>query len=494
MNQQLQNDNQPVLLLSKLQSNKSKQLLWALYLITTVLLGFEIFLAETDSLVTNFSAVIITIFALLPSYLWCSGKALGMPIFPLLAITYVWTYALPLVTNHPKVSTYSPEEHLFAGITVAGFLGLGTLVWFSFVKSPPSIPKYYRTLNTYKGDKLFLSIFAISVLFYISVNNGSTAILENTLTAVRAAIIGLTTLANFVLAYRLGAKKLSKIHSRLYLILLVLYMITNSVSLLLIGASTIFIVATAAFIIGRRKIPIIPIVIVIICLSFLHAGKAEMRTKYWSGDQPSYSQPWEYPQLYAEWVQDSLEELQRASSKNTAESSKEQSFLERSSVIQMLLLSQTKSPNIIPYLSGKTYELIPQLVIPRIFNSNKIRSHEGTAILNVHYGLQKDIATTYLYTIGWGLLPEAYANFGLLGCSGLAIVLGIICGKVCAWSINAPILSAQSLFSVLFIGFALQTEWSAGVYVAALSQSGPILGALVLISMKKYQIPWVIRT
>ncbi|NEO61399.1 MAG: hypothetical protein F6J98_13545, partial [Moorea sp. SIO4G2] len=125
-----------------------------------------------------------------------------------------------------------------------------------------------------------------------------------------------------------------------------------------------------------------------------------------------------------------------------------------------------------------------QLLVPRILNPNKIRSNEGTYILNINYGIQTREATNTT-TIGWGLMNEAYANFGILGCAGLAVFMGTFYGKVTQWSINAPILSAQSLFAVLILTFAFQTEWSAGVYVAALFQSSTVLGAIVVVLMKK---------
>ena len=49
-------------------------------------------------------------------------------------------------------------------------------------------------------------------------------------------------------------------------------------------------------------------------------------------------------------------------------------------------------------------------------------------------------------------------------------------------SINAPILSLQSLISVLFMTYAVQAEWTAGVYVAALSQHSVILAMIAILS------------
>ena len=232
---------------------------------------------------------------------------------------------------------------------------------------------------------------------------------------------------------------------------------------------------------GRQQVPWIPIILVLICISFLHYGKAEMRTKYWGGLQQHFVQPWEYPAWYGEWIDYSVKYL--SNEKSRKETEQKASFVERSSVIQMLLIAQTKTPKDVPYLGGATYAIIPRLLVPRILNQNKIRSHEGTTLLSIHYGLQTRKATLST-TIGWGLLSEAYANFGLAGCGGLAIILGTAYGQATRWSLNTPLLSSRSLFGVLMISCAAQTEWTAGVFVSALFQSVVLLVVINFVFMK----------
>lgn len=489
MNQSYPSNYHSLALLPTVERYQRRQLLKIFWLIAIGLLLFEI-RAETSSILPKLAAMLVTIAALLPTYLWCAGRAFGMPIYPLFAFTYTWTHGLPLVANHSAVVAYSAESQLFAGITVAGFLGIGTLVWFNLVKSPPSLPKSYRALNGKKGNLFFLLIMALAVLFNLSKNGGWLLIDGGLFAAIRGAVLGLTVLASFVLTYQLGNRTLPKTQSRLFLILLIAYMITDAVGLVVVGAASTFMVSTAAFIIGRKKVPIIAILIVAVSLSVLHQGKSEMRHKYWFANKElTLVQPWQYADWYSEWIGYSLAKMQTEDDVYTSsQPEKEASFVERSSVIQMLLLAQTKTPQTIPYLYGETYGIIPQLLIPRFLNANKIRSHEGTYILSIHYGLQRR-EDTFATTIGWGLLAEAYANFGLLGCAGLGVVLGNLYGKVTRWSMNAPILSAQSLFSVLLLAFSFQSEYSAGVYVSALFQSGMVLMGIVVVLMRNQKIP-----
>lgn len=458
-----------------------RQLLKAFWILAGGLFVFELFFTQTASLISNFGSILITAAALVPLYLWCSGRALGLPVFPLLALTYLWTFALPLVSNHPKVIEYSPASHLFASVTTAGFLLLGTLVWFQFVKSAPPTPKAYLALQEDKGDLFFMFALAASTLFNIANTGGWLLVDGGIFSLLRSVALGLSALSAFTLSYRLGIGALSKQKARVFLVLLLTAMITSAVNLLLVGAASTFLIATAAFTIGRKKLPILLIVIVLVCLSMLHYGKSEMRAKYWFMDQPTLVQPWQYPAWFGEWIGYGLD-YTRSQNSNSGEPEKA-SFLQRSSVIHILLLAQDKSPQHLPFMNGETYSILPQVIIPRVFNPNKIRSHEGTYLLNIHYGLQTREAT-FTTTIGWGLLAEAYANFGLLGCTGLAIILGAAYGQATRWSVNSPILSARSLFSVLMMTFAFQTEWSAGVYIAALFQSSVTLLGIVVVLMK----------
>ncbi|WP_228014763.1 hypothetical protein [Fortiea sp. LEGE XX443] len=478
--------------LPSLPRKQQKQLLRVFWLIALGLVSYELFLVKDTHFLSKLAAVFVTVAALCPNYLWCSGRAKGMPIFPFFALTHIWTYGLPLVTHHPTVLTYSLENQLFASLTVAGFLIIGTSVWFSHVKSAPRTHKCYRALGSGKGNKFFFFILIVGIFFNVSFygNWGWLSLINGGLfTAIRAAILGLNALATFVFAYQLGNKELTRIQSILFILLLSAYMITDSLGYLLVSASSSFLLAVIAFTISRKKVPIIPIIIVLLCIFLLHYGKGEMRQKYW-GTTEYYLQPWEYPTRYAEWIGYSIHYL---NSKNqdddlsTNKTEEKQSFFERASVIQMLLLAQTKSPETIPYMYGQTYSIIPELLVPRIFNQNKIRSHEGTSLLNIHYKIQTR-EQTLTTTIGWGLLAESYANFGLMGCGGLAIILGGAYGKATRWSINAPILSVQSLFAVMMMSFAFQSEYSAGVYVAALFQSSTVLACISFVLMKKQRV------
>jgi hypothetical protein len=460
-----------------------KQILTIFWAITSGLFIYELFFANTPSLLSNCGAILITAAALLPIYLWCAKRALGMPIFPLFSLTFIWTYALPLLSNTPEIILYSPEQHLMAGLIISGSLTLATFVWFPFVSNNPAPPKKFLNIERGKGENFFLFCLGLSVIFNIYVRAGWFFFDGGTFALIRSIIIALHALGTFVLSYRLGAKELTKRQSQWFYLLLTIFMVTDSAGLLLVGAASSFVLAVAAFSIGRKKIPLKVVIITMTCLVFLHYGKAEMRGKYWAYGGSALVQPWQYPAWYAEWTGYSINYLTHEKNSTTSTTPEKQSFLERSSVVQLFLLAQDKTPKVVPYLNGATYAIIPELLIPRFLSSNKIASHEGTYLLNIHYGKQtrQDTTTT---TIGWGLLAEAYANFGEMGCAGLALILGIAYGQITRWTINAPLLSDRSLLGIVTVSFSFQSEFSAGVLVAAAFQSVVVIGVIVILLMK----------
>jgi hypothetical protein len=461
-----------------------KKLLRVFWVIASALVAYEFFGANPPSLLSNVSAILITLAALMPFYLWFAGMVQGLPLYPVFTLPFIWTYAFPFISNHPKVLVYTPESHLHASFIVSGSLCLGTVIWFFLVKKSPAPPPSYRALDSRKSERFFLWVLGFGILYQIFFVGRWFTLDGGTFSLVRGIILGLTALAVFTLAYRIGTQELSLQRTNLFWLLLATLMFVSSMGLILIGAVTNFIIATLAFTIGRKKIPILPIVIFILCFSLLHYGKVTMRAQHWG--KGFNVQPWQYPAMYSQWVGYGLENF--VTQDKLAKGKKPESPLARSSVVHVFLNAQARSPDPIPYLFGETYKILPQLLIPRFLSAQKIASHEGTYLLNIHYGLQtrKD---TVKATIAWGLMAEAYANFGPPGCAVFCAIVGAFYGWATRWSVGTSILSGRSLFTVLLMTFAFQSEWTAGVYVAALFQSGMALAGVVVVLMKPYHNP-----
>ena len=449
-----------------------KVLLKAFWLVSIVVLGF--ILIQTAAWQSTIGAMAIAIMSLLPSYLWCCGIAKGIPLMPVCSLTFLWTHALPLVTQDRQITSYTPGEHWQAAITVVMFLAIGTFVWLSWVKSTPTPPVYYRSLRLEQGDNLFLFLLVLGILYQLAANTGLLWFLGSGGVAIlRGFITGLNTLGLFSLSYRLGKKELNKKQSRLLGILLTIYLLVSASSLYLIGILTTLFLVVVGLTLGRRQIPWKIITAVILISSLLHIGKGDMRLQYWNQSVPMSVMPWQYPAFYLEWVNHSFSNLNFEHNPDEyvyRGQGDSDSLLERSSLIDKLLLVQHSSPKLIPHLNGKTYSIIPELLVPRLLNEDKIRGSEGNHILSIHYGLQ-NYEATFTTSHAWGLLQEAYANFGSLGCWGLAVILGSIYGAITRWCMQTSLFSFRSLLAIIFTNAAFQTEWTAGRLVTVVFQT-----------------------
>jgi hypothetical protein len=231
------------------------------------------------------------------------------------------------------------------------------------------------------------------------------------------------------------------------------------------------------------RIPWRLIVVVTAFLSFLHLGKFEMREKYWETEDGEAVAPTalsDLPVRYMEWFDASYRNLTGSGEESNLfgpEQNETASMLDRVNNMQNLLYAiNAVDGQRVPTLDGATYALIPQLLIPRILWPEKPRTHEGQVLLNVHFGRQV-LSATYKTYIAWGLLPEAYGNFG--GWWG-AVVLGVALGLIFAWlenaSANKPVLSLEGLLTfAIFSGIAISFEMVSTVLVTSLFQTSIVI-------------------
>jgi len=281
---------------------------------------------------------------------------------------------------------------------------------------------------------------------------------------IRSALFALATVGLFALSYQWGKGIFSSKQRFIFVCVFVFYLLTQMSSLFMVSAIIATGLVVAGYTTGRQYFPWPWVLGALLIFGFLHLGKGAMREDYW-GPDPQPIQIWNYPGFFAEWFADAIEEI-NAITPNAPS----QPIYERVSLAHLLLKVQSETPEPLPYLYGATYTIIPGLLIPRIFDPSKLTAHEGTTILNVHFGIQEreDTETT---TIGWGLLNEAYANFGVVGVACLGLLLGAMYGWITRVTAGASVLSLRNLVAMTFAALAVQAEFTAGVYCSALFQS-----------------------
>jgi hypothetical protein len=403
-----------------------------------------------------------------------------------MALTYLWSFALPFLRDHPVLASYNTSALVVAGLTAFVFLGLGTAVWWLIVRVPKAPPTTYWGFPSGGARNVFHICLILACVFQVCSWAGLFwSLSPSVYSLIRAVSLGLATLAVTVMSYRLGMRELTRGDATVFVILFVVFLIVSAAGLMLAPAGAMFLISIGTFTVGRGRFPLTAAACGVVAFAILHAGKAPMREEFWLHKR--VLMPGQYPGFYARWISHGIARLSgepfHARRRRGKPPEEPPSVLDRSSVVHMLLRVQKLSPEEKPFLYGRTYAIIPELMIPRVFYQEKAWSHEGTYILAVHYGLQTRKATR-VTTIGFGLLAESYANFGFAGVIALSIVVGAGLGLATRWCMHVPVTSFRGLFAMVLLGLCVRTEHSAGVTMSSLFQGMAVLFALGLCFMR----------
>ncbi len=450
------------------QKLANADLLTVFWVISALLLIYVGWTFEARPLIFTFAGLLVSCFALLPSYLWCSGQARGLPIWPLSCAGTLLTYGIQLFSSYSHFDGISAGAIWNAALTVTGFLMVGTLAWYVCVTGTRVRPHAALMIRPQKVAGVLIGFFAIGVIYTACSAAGWLNFLSGGIgTTVRGLMRGPIVFAVFVLAARWGQRALRPQEVLSFVVLLILYCVADASSLYLVTGIATGLMMLVGYAIGRKTVPWAMIAAFIFVFGALHLGKEEMRKEYWGDDLSEHTSvtPWNYPAFYAKWARCSIDAIIHGKTSDEQSAS----LLERANTIYLLLQAQDMAPAEVPFMHGATYAIIPGSIVPRLFWEGKVSPHDSTTMLNVHFGNQTWEAAQ-VTSIGWGMLNEAYANFGYFGVAGLAVALGAFYGLLARWSIGYPATSMRTFIGIFTMSFAIQTEMSAAVYISAYLQ------------------------
>ena len=432
---------------------------------TLLILGIA-WIAYHEQIVAALSFALISLGCGVALAVW-RHKGIGLPLLPMFALQQLIAYGLPLITGHEIVREYSDEYVARAGLEVCVFLGCLAGSWrLGMQVFSPSPPVCYalhalarRGLEGLSRTGFYLIIASTGFILLQGV--GLTDFVYTLLPAgsssiVTALLAAVSTCGFFLASISIGKTETPFWRKAVFVGLLIANFLISSSSLLLSGSAVVIGSVVVGLFWGTGRIPWLWIAIMLLALSFLNLGKYPMRDRYWTpeGDNGATVALAEMPARYSEWTQASVDVL-LAPPDNGSAWSKPQvqtsySLSERvNNLGNLLFVIDAMDAQKIPPLYGETYALIPPLLVPRILWPDKPRTHEGQVLLAVHFGRQ-ELSATFTTYIAWGLLPEAYGNFGPLAGS---IILGVFLGLIFAWIENATV--RKTVLSVEgFVGFA----------------------------------------
>ncbi|MBD2297289.1 hypothetical protein [Nostoc sp. FACHB-190] len=462
-------------------SKRQKRWMLKGFWIALILVVVKIMTADAPS-PSKAGALLIAVMSLLPAYLWCADRAKGLPLFPIMALTYLASHAFPLVSKNPNVLKYSESLHFNAAVVVAIFLVVGTITWLRLVQHEPQGKSVIKVFKPKQITPFFLQIIFCSILFDLLQNTGYIwqIIPGQIYTTLKTALPALTSLGLMILGYQLGAKCLSRQQAIIFLGLITCLVFQAGVSLYLNIGGVYTVLTSLGWMLGSGKLPWRLLLVTFLIISFLNLGKSETRAIYWN---KGAIQPGQYTTVYVTWINNSLKQINIHENSLNKPKQKSESINDRASLIHILMKAISDTGTIREYLNGKTYAIIPQLLVPRILNPNKLRGAEATNMLNIHYGRQT-YEQTLTTQISWGMLQEAYANFGTIGCAGLGVFLGSLYGYVTRLAMKVPITSYRFLISLALIMLSAKNEVTLSSFLSILSQVLMLLFAIRIVLMK----------
>ena len=408
----------------------------------------------------------------------------GLPLIPLVAIQHFAVYGIPLINRNKAILSYPGSMMDKAGMEVMIFLVACSLSWAAcmqlFQPGPPVA--YVLRIFALHGNKVLnrLGIGLIclaagyELLNALHVINTVLSLLPGGTGSIVTALVGAAGMSGYFLVAMFVSSGEARPTTRItFWVILVVHLLLLASSILLFTVVNIIGAVVIGLFWGSGRMPRRFLIICCSVLAFLNVGKYEMRDRYWMdgaiSDRVTLTT---LPAFFGEWAGFSAGNL-FGSDPAQSQSREDAQMLARMDNLQSLLfVTSAVDDSRVPLLNGATYTLIPPLLIPRIFWEDKPRAHEGQVMLNVHFGRQS-LEESFGTYIAWGLLPEAYGNFGsIFG----GVILGLALGLIFAWLETAtatkPLLSLEGMVAfAVFIGIASSYEMVSSVMVTSLFQS-----------------------
>jgi hypothetical protein len=385
--------------------------------------------------------LIVVLAAVLPSLFWLRMGAPSIPILPAVGFAYMPYYAWPILSSAENTLVYSDWEIVRAAITVALFLIMSAITWRLMMKRTP-LPQQSTRRN--QPDRRVIRFIAgglfAGVLFHLGLVSGWLGSLGSFFGLARSIAMTFAAVACFLAGIaRAQGILLREAWVAAIVGIATLIMLSWS-SLFLVGGLIYALAVGLGYVAVAGRVPLRVIAAFFVVVTILHAGKGEMRARYWARDV-NYGQGLsigEYPAFAAEWIGEGI---------TTIAAGQTESVLNRVSLLQMILRVQRATPNTIDYLRGETYAMLPSILVPRFIKADKPASQVGMDLLSIRYGVLT-VQGASITAVGWGLVAEAYANFGYLGVIGLGCLLGTLCASLGNWSARAPVVSLPTLMSI----------------------------------------------
>lgn len=436
-----------------------------------LLLTFTLLLNHPDRLAIFLVAVLPATWVLVASARQQLG---GLPVFPLYVLLQALSFASPLFA-----AEIVADQRVQITDSLLGSCLLPLLLWFGALllgwtvtprtwlrrRPAPPLSLALRNPGTLPHWSLALAtavqLLIGSPLFWQLPGGLS----QGLLTPLRTVVFLAAITGAFTGAYAWARGRLAR--SWLWLALLMVPIASALSSLLLSSLQALLFAALLGLWLGRARQALPVTLAVLLMVAWLNTGKAAMRQVYWNGPGPGATAPNPIV-LLQQWNAASYRAITQPSTGERPTNL----FTDRFNNLQNLLYVQQQLASGTPTLAGESLKVIPQVLAPRLFDADKVRSQEGQVLLNLHFGRQRNVDDTEKAYIAWGFLAEGVGNFGsVAGPLVMGLATGCLLGLTENLGRGQLILSTPGLLSLALTLFWLTTyEMAASTFAAAALQ------------------------
>lgn len=415
----------------------------------------------------------ILILACMPALRWAARGNSWFPAFEISMLACAAFYALPLLSRHEELAPYPATVVNEAAWLVLLYLAAANF-GFALLRNPVRAPAWaLRSLLPEQAHRHIPVGLALNTL-YLYVHSFTDVIPLKFDGTLRALFFGIGILCTFVLARLLGLQRLKRNVAVFFITNLALQVLFLFSQLYLISGISLVALAIIAYSVARRHFPWRFLLFFIPAIALLHLGKSEMRHHYWEEEKPAPGMI-QLPGYFAEWVGYSFDALRADEADQQARSS----IFSRASLIQMLCLSVDRVPSLKPFLGGESYVDIPAQVIPRFLWPGKPSSLLANIRLALYFNLVSE-ESAFSVSIAFGVISEAYVNFGYIGVIVLGLFLGMAYKRVAQLAQNAPQFSALGVLMILLTAWSFQAELVLATWLSSLFQASVVCIGLPL--------------
>lgn len=454
-----------------------------------VLIGYAVLAAFTlwfwtnsrwESTLLNVAEIGMLLLGTVPILRWLARGDVAYPLAEVILLTTVPFYALPLITDHEKIRDYPVSTVLEAALIVLAFQVC------CLAGSALASRTFRRRLRAawWSGEIVaekslhvtaYTNILATLWLVISSISENIPHELSGTL---RAVFLGVGIISTFIQARLWGSGRLSLNEKILLCVNVGAQFILSLLSLMLISGLTGLLVVLVGYFTTARRVPWVLCLVLLPVIGILQNGKTKMRDVYW-GEEAQHVALTDLPVFLSTWIEYGLQSSPdlTPSTKSTAVT---YGLMRRASLFHIVCTVAYLIPEHDDFLQGETYVLIPPQIVPRLLWPGKPSPNDSVKILSTRLGILTPLEAETT-SIAYGLVAEAYANFGFTAVAILGFVLGFCFRRLALAAAGCATLSSVGLLLILCFVWCLNVETTLAVWLSSLYQAGVAVFAPLLI-------------